>query len=556
MTIGDFFVAKTQEVDPFLHEVAVMRQLIQERAHRLDLLRELISNSGAQEVGAHNIRITYYVHPQYGHSFEVADDGCGMNFTNSAQIPGRLDRFLGMGLSAIAGLQADEFSWKGLGAKLAYQSRKIEIETFDGKEAWTAVVNEPWQTIENGKKPRPRINQAEPPAGGRTGTTVKVYGHPPAQKEPFTFEQIRDYICHRTFVGYTRDRQLAPTITLIVQNRTEQISFGFPELSKVSVPSPEGTVVIDPPIVVNRNVPNTNTNIQVILKGMYTWDAGDYGLDEVHLNTGLILSVKGIPYFPLDMRKLESGQQLAVANPGVGKVCLIAECDAMGSQMNIARSGLIDSAETEHFLRLAADALQRVEDLDRHRAFRQVPTQRKNRKGADQLADRKKALESAHTVWVYWQDPATHKRTRLLRAPENETDTLAVLWKLEALGALPFANFESLGYSSSGADLVVHFQEEATSNPERYTTVEVEHRFFNYRDHGHSIAQYPTVICWEVNPKPKMAVKPTATPYKYVVHLEEAVLRIYTLSKMPGILLASEEDMERSNATQAWGPNL
>lgn len=67
---------------------------------------------------------------QDGHVFEVSDDGCGMGYTGNKDFPGRLDRFLGLGLSAIVGQKSDEFSWKGLGSKLSYQSKRVEIETY------------------------------------------------------------------------------------------------------------------------------------------------------------------------------------------------------------------------------------------------------------------------------------------------------------------------------------------------------------------------------------------------------------------------------------------
>jgi hypothetical protein len=556
MTIGDFFVTKGQEVDPFFHEVALMKQLILERSHPLDLLRELISNAGAREVGAKTIRIIYYVHPQYGHTFEVSDDGCGMNFTNSAQLPGRLDRFLGLGLSAVAGLDADEFAWKGLGSKLAYQSRRIEIETYNGREAYSVFVNEPWQTMEGNKKPRPNVSEIEPAANQIRGTRVSVFGYPPHRQEaPFSFEEIGDFLTHRTFVGYTGDRPEAPKIVLTVQTRTEEISFGFPELRGLPEAAPKGTVIVDPPVVVDRNLPGTSQNVRVALKGFYTWDERDYGLADVHMNTGLIASVKGIPYFTLNLRELGSGQ-LAVANPGVSKCCLVVECDSIHSQMNIARSGLVDSGLTDHFKKLVGEAIRRVEDSDRHRAFRQVPKRRKDTKSAVQLDDRKKELEGPAQPWVYWQPSDKAEPVRLLREPSNETDTLAVLWKLEAMGALPFSTFESLGYSGKGADLIVHFREDESANAERYATMEVEHRFFNFKTHGHLIAQFPTVICWDINPKPRLAPKPTAKPYKFVVQLEETTLRIYTLSRMPGVSVATDEDVQRRRATEEWATNL
>lgn len=556
MTIGDFLVAQGKDVDPFVHEVALMKQLIQERTHPLELLRELLSNSGSREVGAKEIRITYYVHPKYGHTFEVADDGCGMNFTNNVQLPGRLDRFLGLGLSAVAGLDADEFAWKGIGSKLAYQSRRIEIDTYNGNAAYTAVVNEPWQTIEERKKPRPIVTETSPQSGQAAGTTVKVYGHPPhRQEQPFKFEEIYDYLTHRTFVGYTRERAAPPRILLTVQTRSEDIPLGWPEFRAVASPAPEGTVVIDPPIVVSRNLQGTSRPAQVAVHGFYTWDDGDFGLAPIHYNTGLVLSVKGIPYFRLDMKELGSGQ-LAVANPGEGKCCIIAECDAVHAEMNLSRSGLVDSAMADHFKKLAAEAISQVESSARHRTFRLVPKRRKDKAGAVQLQGRKEELESGAQPWVYWQAKGVGKPMRLLREPKNETDTLAILWKLEALGALPFTTFETLAYSGKGADLVVHFQEDESSNPERYTTFEVEHRFFNFKEHGHLIPQFPTVVCWEINPKPRLPVKRTAKPFKHVVQLDETTLRIYTLKSMPGVSVATEDEMRQRKATDDWSSNL
>jgi hypothetical protein len=121
-TIADALKAKSREVSPAFSEVAIFKQLIKERAHPLDLVRELLSNAGAEEVGAKKIEIGY-TQDKDGHIFEVADDGCGMSYTGSTELPGRLDRFLGLGLSGIVGHQSDEFSWKGLGSKLSYQSR-------------------------------------------------------------------------------------------------------------------------------------------------------------------------------------------------------------------------------------------------------------------------------------------------------------------------------------------------------------------------------------------------------------------------------------------------
>ena len=73
-SIGDILKSKSKEVDPAFNEIAIFKHLINERKGELDLLRELLSNSGAQEVGATKIEISYTTDKE-GHVFEVLDDG-------------------------------------------------------------------------------------------------------------------------------------------------------------------------------------------------------------------------------------------------------------------------------------------------------------------------------------------------------------------------------------------------------------------------------------------------------------------------------------------------
>lgn len=109
MNERDRIESSGEEFSPIVHEVSVMRQVILERVHPLDLLRELISNAAAKEVGATEIKIKYTV-DDTGHIFEVVDNGCGMNYTGNPKNPGRLDRFFGLGLSTIVGIKGDEFA--------------------------------------------------------------------------------------------------------------------------------------------------------------------------------------------------------------------------------------------------------------------------------------------------------------------------------------------------------------------------------------------------------------------------------------------------------------
>lgn len=484
--LGDFFESKGQDVDLMMSEISVMKQLIKERARPLDLLRELLSNAGAKEVQATEIRINYYVN-QHGHVFEVADDGCGMNYTGSKAMPGRLDRFLGLGLSAIIGQKSDEFSWKGLGSKLAYQSSKVEIETYraNDPEVYKAEVNDPWGSIGRNNIPKPRIYRFPPESGQHSGTKIVVVGHPPHRKEeqPFTMSEIETFLRRRTFVGFTRDRETRPRVFLTVMGQEKEIEFGFPELKVKS--APEGTVLVNETEEGKR--PGTNTSLRVNLKGFYTWDADKFGLSTQSLNTGLILAVKGIPYFTLDMEEYGS-QSLRTANPGVKKCCLIVECDQIQEEMNISRSALVDSAMTDLLKKTVTKIFQRIESSAKYLEFRQVAKKRKTITSASNLDEKKRKLESSEQRWVTFTDEQG-RACVLGREPENENDSLALLWKLEAMKALPFKQFTTLAHAGDGPDLIVHFQEDDQSQPDRYTVVEAERFFYNYELHGHAPSQ-------------------------------------------------------------------
>jgi hypothetical protein len=111
------------EVEIKAHFPALFRQLV-ESTDPLHMVREQISNIFAKEVDAKNVEITHYWDPQHGPSFIFRDDGCGMNYTGDLENPGRLDRFIHFGYSGVAGFDVDEFSWKGLGSKLAYNCKR------------------------------------------------------------------------------------------------------------------------------------------------------------------------------------------------------------------------------------------------------------------------------------------------------------------------------------------------------------------------------------------------------------------------------------------------
>jgi hypothetical protein len=539
--LGDIIKSQGKETDIIINELSLMKQLIKERAHPLDLLRELISNSGAKEVGATEIKIKYTVDDN-GHIFEVSDNGCGMDFTDNKTIPGRLDKFFGLGLSTIIGIKADEFSWKGLGSKLAYQSRKIEIDTYTGSgDAIKVEINEPWSSIERKLIPKPKVFTFKPEEDRKPGTSIKVYGHPPHRKEqPFSIEEIKKYLLHRTFVGFTRTRENPPKISLSVLGNTEYISFGFPELKFVI--EKRGVVFVNEKQTVTKG--GTNKSVTAHLKGFYTWDEKDYSLDKNQLNTGLIVAVKGIPYFALDMEEYGS-RSLRTARPGVNKCCFIAECDQIQEEMNISRSGLVDSEDVDLFKSAVSKIFDKIESSETFLDFRRIQEERKTITGAEELETKKQNLESENQKWVIFQENDSSKPIILAREPENENDVLCILWKLESLNALPFKKFQTLGHAGTGPDLIVHFQEDEQSNPDRYTSIEIENKFYNYTLHGHKPSQYPRVICWEIGKTPKVLINKTDKKYKATTIKEDLQIHIFSLRLMDKVKVVTKKELPK-----------
>ncbi len=435
-TIGEAIQAKkSKDVSPAVQEIGVFLNLTNERKHPLDLVRELLSNAGAHQVGATKIEISY-TKDKEGHIFEVSDDGCGMFYTGNPLLPGRLDRFLGLGLSSIAGMDSDEFSWKGLGSKLAYQSRRVEINTCEPPNGMYDVkINEPWETLNRKDMPKARIAEHPPE---QKGTRVRVIGHPPHSKgEAFSFEDIKTYLLHRTFAGFTLKRPQAPTITLSVLGRIEELPFGFPEFREIDFDdvAKSGGVKFDKArrtLFVNVE-PKSSKAMRVRLKGLLTWDPSHYDLSEKNSNTGAILSVKGIPYFEVDLAKY-GATSIPHARPGKERTCLVLECDAIQAKMNISRSDLVDSAETDELKKVASELFRQVETSQDFLEFRRVPEEEKKQAQGGIIDEEQRRIQLAEQTWVVLQRDGG-KLVVLIREPQSEMEVNAILWKLEALDA-------------------------------------------------------------------------------------------------------------------------
>jgi hypothetical protein len=326
-------------------------------------------------------------------------------------------------------------------------------------------------------------------------------------------------------------------IHLAVGNNKETLEVGFPVLKRMSGDSGSSTRFVD--IQEVATVPGTNSSLRISLKGLYSVEASRFGLAEESGNTGLILSVLGIPYFDLGLETYAGGRRGLGLNPSAKNCCLIVECDQIREEMNIGRSAINDSAVKETFDRAVSSLLRRVAESDEYKSFVTYTKREKEIRGAETLDMRKRKLERPEQRWVYLVG-STGERKRLHREPENEHDTLAILWKMEALGALPFHQFESLEHGSSGADIIAHFRENRESNPERFVTIEAESIFTNYKVHGHNPSQMPIVVCWDIGKSRQVKLKDTNVSWKFIAEVGDVGVRVFAVARMPGIQVRRE----------------
>ena len=510
------------ELEIQAHMPAIFRQLI-EAVNPLTMVREQLSNIMAKEVGAKNVTITHYYDPTFGYSFIFEDDGCGMNYTHSMETPGRLDRFIHFGFSGIAGFKVDEFSWKGLGSKLSYNCRKLEIQTWTGEGVGYKVeVHEPREKFMKvpPEVPRPLLYKMPPDAFSKPGTRIKVLGYDIGQS--YTFDRLKNYLLYRTVVGCTKPREL-PNVTLRVLGEEEAIKSGFPFIKKES-DEDWRTVEIKPQIEVTEYAED-GTPVTVTLKGGFTLDTGKFHLSPKRYNTGAILSVKGIPYFPLDFNEYRGAFQL------MSKLCsMVAECDQMERSLSLDRNWYVKSKVSRAFEKALKKCFRKLLELDDYKLLiHNMEEEEKKRKGKN-LESRKQALMAADQKYVFVEgvEGCIH------RQPDNEHDTLALLWKLEGMNKIPLRFFKTYEHTAiSGIDIIGELQEKEGYEVQKFVSIEVEFAFHRFMLHRHSPAQTRYIFCWEVaDPE---ALDKTELPFKYRKIIDDRIVEVYEIRRFPGI---------------------
>lgn len=546
-----------KEMDIIINEIDLAKKVIKEITNPLDLLRELISNSCAKEVEATKIEIVVYLDPNIGQVFKVIDNGKGMDYTGDKANMRRLDRFLNFGFSGSAGLPNDEFGYHGLGSKIAYRSTQLIIETVyrENKTRSYVILDEPWKTIEKlGKVPKPKY-QDHKECDEPSGTTIEVKGFLVANKKNYSFEDLEDYICHRTFVGFTKKRDNPPQIVLKTGVNSNIINIGFSVFKKISEAgfnleqinnfqtADNGTTVFVN-LNINKNLNGKNYGITLHVKGVYTMPENNekYGLNS-KLGRGLIVSVKGIPYFKLDFGDFCDGG--IYTSPGEKNLCLVCECDELSENMNIARDGCTADAEgiVELFYETLKDQINKINNSQEYIKFKNIWREVVEVTSAEGIEKTMAGLQQDEYGWIYFKD---NRDVPLHIIPRTELDTLAILWKLEGSGKLTkiFKKFITLAATGGrGTDLVVGFKE-TDKDPSKHIPIEVK---LNLKSKmNHSPKQTPIIICWDLGSKKIkyqdeiVDIQSSNLRYKYTAIIQGTPLTIYVLKEMIDIIEISK----------------
>lgn len=532
---------ESQQIQPKVHELSIIKQVLESRSHSLEVVREALSNMCAPEVGASQVRIQFYLHPEHGGTFIFKDDGCGMDYTGDNARPGRLDKFLNLGYSGAAGLSADKYGWKGLGSKLMLNCKRFELVTWTGdssKPVWKVEIENPRAKLlqEIPEWPKYYLTKRESEATDKRGTLITMYGAEGGAVD-YQFETLKRYLYSNTIVGVTINEPGMPDVFLKVSIQEEQLPLGYRWIKQRDPGGPTSwrTVLLTPPIETQENT-STGEEVRVTLKGGFTLDTAGAidsaeGLSPQRGNVGIRLSVMGIPYFRLEFYRLR-GERFQVLE----SLCsFVVECDQLNTKLNLDRSGYNrDDAIAKAFEKAITKAFDQLALSEAYRTFNEKRHHEDEVTKSKFLNERKKALGKPEQNYVCLQDPSGSSRI-LHRVPENEQDTLAVFWKLEGAHALPFAHFVSLEHTNqAGIDVIADYQVGEDGQLRIAEAVEFEHTYENFISHGHNAKQTSLVVCWKIR---NTSVLRKVSPFVYQGQVQDQIINILEMQSLPGITI-------------------
>lgn len=538
-------VNQTQKIKPKIHDLSAFKQVMESRSHPLDMLREAISNMMAPEVGASEVIVQHYSHPEYNASFIFKDNGVGMTFTGDAEKPGRLDRFIGLAFSKSAGLGGDYWGWKGLGSKLMLNCSKMVVETWTGLPidlVYKVEIFNPRASLlsEPPQEPVYELTQRNSNPADRKGTKIDIYGYD-GGKYNYSFDELKNYLYLNTAIGLTKKMENLPVVKLKVNSQEATLDIGFKYITEQN--GSWRTIVINPLISKSEQVKNDEgkeIKVEVTLKGGFTLDTGLFGLSPRRYNTGLRLSIKGIPYFQLPLYDYKGNK----FNQYKDLCSFIVECDALEPKLNMDRSNISnqhgDDVIVKTFRKLTSKCFDEFADSVAYKNFEQKRRNEDEISKAGALRDRQAALSAKDQEYVCI---ANGEDFRVLhKVPNAEHDTLALFWKLESHQILPFAKFITLEHTAqAGIDVIASYQIDEQSTVNQFVSIEFEYAFSNFIKHGHNPKQTSMIICWLVD-KPKELQKINEYFYRY--NIDGLSIPVYEIKNFPALTIKTFNEID------------
>lgn len=542
---------QADKIESEVNKASIVKQVVKDRKRILDVVREALSNMAASEVDASEIRVKYYQDIDHGTTFIFEDDGCGMEYKDDLENPGRLDKFLHLGFSEVAGVDSDEFGYKGLGSKLLLDCEELVIETWTGDSdtpAYEVRAENPRNKLLEGEQPElPEFSlyEKDPTADTTKGTTITAKGYGGGQKE-IDRDEFKQYLYYHTVVGCTDEDRASglPEIYLNYEGDVQQLGPGFPWIEEET---DWRTVLVDPAITKTVESSQSNTEVEVTLKGGFTLNTSDqkFGLSTHRGNVGIFVSVNDIPYFRVGYIDSYTGEKFK--NIYKKFTCFVLECDEIHEILSIDRSSINqDDDILPAFKKASRQAFTEFAEREEFTEFQQKRRQESQRERAELLQERKEKLRSGEIGFVHLDQssigngPGGEDAKFIHRVPSGENDTLSLLWKLEALDALPFEEYTTLEHTANkGIDTIVNFQEDELSERHEYVACEIESKFENFERHGHFPGQVRLVLCWEIE-HPNVNHLNQIDDYKYRAEFDGYSLDIYEIKNMPGIFVEDE----------------
>ncbi len=193
---------------PKVNEVNEFLEIASDFENPLEVIRESLSN--AYDAGASNVEIRIRSR-QGGSDIIIEDDGCGMNERD-------LESFFDLGNSR----KTDAIGYKGHGTKIFYKSDRIEVTTVNDGTSYRAVMEDPWEKLNNKELPEYDLTSNDV-RRGNSGTKIQVTnfrsGHG-FDAEELTYNKIHHYLKWKTIAGSTAhyfgdgQREMDITVTL------------------------------------------------------------------------------------------------------------------------------------------------------------------------------------------------------------------------------------------------------------------------------------------------------------------------------------------------------